>query len=448
MHTPTRSTLLVLALSAAFSGCTEYEVKARDEPSLPGDTAILEPDTPDIGVDPLDVDLGVVCGSDSTQVRISSLGTAPLTIFSISSGGAGWSIDSLPALPRELLPGETMGLEVSGGDGGGGLYIESDDPDTPLWEVPLSATLDEAPELVITTPTDGDILEPGASTDFTASVSDLGDAVEDMLVEWSSDVDGVLASSVPAADGSASFTWDSASHSSGDHVLMASVVDSCESEASDEVLICQNEGYTEENLALSTWNFEGSAQWDSGNSWVELTNTSTNQAGTAFQTSTTVDSDSIVIEFSFFVSGGSGADGISLTALDSTRMSGFVGSTGGGIGYAGLPGWSIEVDTWYNSENNDPTQGDHLSVHIDGNQTSYATWAELPEMEDGNWHDMAVTVSGSHMTVEVDGTTYIDTGIGGLSAFPAYVGFTGATGASTNYHLIDSLEVEAFVCED
>jgi hypothetical protein len=87
-------------------------------------------------------------------------------------------------------------------------------------------------------------------------------------------------------------------------------------------------------------------------------------------------------------------------------------------------------------------------VHIDGNQTSYAAWATLPEMEDGNWHDMSVSVSGSHMTIQVDGTTYIDQGIGGLSAFPAYVGFTGATGSSTNYHLIDSLEVEAFVCEE
>ena len=129
-------------------------------------------------------------------------------------------------------------------------------------------------------------------------------------------------------------------------------------------------------------------------------------------------------------------------------MSGFVGSSGGGIGYAGLPGWSIEVDTWYNGENNDPTQSDHLSVHIDGNQGAYEAWAALPEMEDGNWHDMAVSVSGTRMTIEVDGLTYIDQDISGLGAFPAYIGFTGATGSATNWHLIDALEVEAFVCDE
>ena len=161
------------------------------------------------------------------------------------------------------------------------------------------------------------------------------------------------------------------------------MIDSCDTEASDQVEICQNEGYVDDGLALSTWNFEGHATWDSTNEWVELTDTGTNRAGTAFQTSATVDSDNVVIEFSFFVSGGSGADGISLTALDSTRMTGFVGGSGGGIGYAGLPGWSIEVDTWYNSENNDPTRT--IWCSHDGNQGSYAAWAALPEMEDGNW---------------------------------------------------------------
>jgi hypothetical protein len=44
--------------------------------------------------------------------------------------------------------------------------------------------------------------------------------------------------------------------------------------------------------------------------------------------------------------------------------------------------------------------------------------------------------------------TYIDAEVPALEAFPAYVGFTAATGAATNYHLIDALEVEGFVCDD
>ncbi|MBO84095.1 MAG: hypothetical protein CL927_01955, partial [Deltaproteobacteria bacterium] len=223
--------------------------------------------------------------------------------------------------------------------------------------------------------------------------------------------------------------------------------DTCGNAVTADVVVCQNEGYLAENLDLSTWNFEGSAQWDGTNGWVELTGPTRGQSGTAFQTSTTVDSSNVQIEFDFFVSGGDGADGISITAIDSDRMTSFVGSSGGGIGYGGLPGWSIEVDTWHNAEHNDPTTADHLSLHLDGVVTAPLVWSDLPEMEDGNWHRMAVNVTGTRVTVDIDGSSYIDQDVPELTSFPAYVGFTGATGYYTNYHLIDALEVEEFVCD-
>jgi hypothetical protein len=52
------------------------------------------------------------------------------------------------------------------------------------------------------------------------------------------------------------------------------------------------------------------------------------------------------------------------------------------------------------------------------------------------------------MTIDIDGTNYVDQNVSGLTHFPAYVGFTAATGSYTNYHLIDSLQVEGFVCEE
>ena len=69
-------------------------------------------------------------------------------------------------------------------------------------------------------------------------------------------------------------------------------------------------------------------------------------------------------------------------------------------------------------------------------------------MEDGAWHSAAIAVVGNHVVVAIDGTTYMDTTIDGPIPFSAYVGFSAATGSLTNYHLIDALAVEGFVCDD
>jgi hypothetical protein len=196
---------------------------------------------------------------------------------------------------------------------------------------------------------------------------------------------------------------------------------------------------------MTTWHFEGDARWDGANGWVEITRPRDWQGGTAFQTAAAVGSGDIDIEFTFYMSGGTGADGISVTALDTRRMTSFLGSLGEGIGYAGLPGWSVEVDNYYNG-GIDPTRQDHVSVHINGDWGTPRHWAALPDMEDGHWHTMRVQVSGAHFMATIDGVTYINTLISGLTDFPAYVGFTAATGGSNNYHLIDSLEVRGTAC--
>jgi hypothetical protein len=264
---------------------------------------------------------------------------------------------------------------------------------------------------------------------------------------WNSSVDGEVSTESATSDGMALMPWNGAARTSGIHTICVDVRDSCGQTASTCTDICQNEGYTEESIDLSGWNFEGSAFWDSSNEWVELTAPVGTQAGTAFQTMSTVVSDLLEIEWEFYVSGGSGADGISLTMLDVDRMTSFVGGTGGGIGYYGLPGWSLEIDTWYNSEHSDPTALDHVSVHIDGDINTPRAWATLPEMEDSAWHVAKVEVTGPHLKFWVDEVLYIDQVIDGLVPFDAYVGFTAATGGSTNWHLIDALDVEGLICD-
>ncbi|MFN7142444.1 MAG: lectin-like domain-containing protein [Myxococcota bacterium] len=436
-----RATLLLLPLLA----CSEYTLEGeKPDPGLEEN----DPEYPQVQVQPRAVELGAVCGGvGESTVTVSNVGSAPLNVRGATVTGDAWVIGEV-TFPATLAVGDTLAIPVSGGPGSAVLTIVTDDPAKPEIEVPLSVTADAPPTATIRSPADGEVLPGSGAATFAGTVSDDVDAPEALTVAWASDVDGVLGTGPAAATGETTVSWDPAARTAGTHLVTLTATDSCGQTAESFISVCQDQGYTADDLDLATWHFEGSARWDASNGWVELTTPTYDQSGTAFQTGSTVGADNVNIAFRFYVSGGSGADGISLTALDTTRMTGFVGSTGGGIGYAGLPGWSIEVDTWYNGEYGDPTQDDHVSIHFDGQPMGPAAWAALPEMEDGAWHDMEVSVLAPHVTVTIDGVTYIDTDLAGFTAFPAYVGFTGATGGSTNAHLIDALTVTRYVCDE
>jgi len=468
-HATIRFFLIITAcsFSAACSETNLSSLKSTDEPvesveTEDVDTAVPEVDTadpppepepePEVGppmaeVSHTHLDMGIVCGDTMETVTVTSRGESALEVFDIQLDGTGWLASHLP-LPVTLEPEETLDIHLMSSEGSATLLIMTNEPDGSPIVLPLAAAADQPPYVLITSPMGGEVLSPGTDTLFEARVLDDADASDTLLIQWTSNMDGVLSTDPASLDGTATLDWSGGLRTAGDHRVELTAVDSCGNEAVTGVGFCQNEGYTEDSIDLASWHFEGSALWDTTNGWVELTGPYTNQAGTAFQTTSTVPSEAINIEFSFFVSGGSGADGISLTAIDTERMTSFVGGTGGGIGYAGLPGWSVEIDTWYNSVHNDPTSADHLSVHIDGNVDTPYAWSALPEMEDGDWHLASINVDGSHMTIAIDGVTYIDEVVSGLGSFPAYVGFTGATGAATNFHLIDALEVEGFVCDE
>ena len=440
-----------ICFAATVVACSEYELNSDEKVGEPVDTAV---ELPDISITPPEISVSGVCGSTDAEIQIANLGEGNLNITDLAILGSGWTMEEV-TLPSLIPPGAKIAFRVTGVEGVAELRIDSDDPETPTVTVPLSAAADQAPEVAITGPADASTLPVGSDVTLEAVVTDAETAPEALLLTWTSDVDGTLAAANADPHGAVATTWADG-RTDGDHTVSLSVTDSCSNTTESQITVCQQAGYTSDALDIASWHFEGGATWDSDDDWLQLTTPTTYQTGSAFATSATVPGDAVEIEFNFFIGGGTGADGISLTALNVDEMSGYLGGSGCGIGYGGgngctdgpaLPGWSIEVDTYYNSEV-DPTAEDHVAFSFDGQVGDYAAWAALPELEDTGWHTMSVTVAAPHVTVVIDGVTYIDDDLSGDFSFPAYVGFTAGTGGLTNYHLIDSLVVSEYACEE
>ena len=438
-----RSTFLGLPL---LVGCSDYNLFSEDKYASAGAM-------PELVVNPERLDVGVVCQDVDRQetISLSNVGTEVLEITAMEVMGD-WELISNPT-PISIAVGDSINIPLQVGTVDSTLVVGSNDPFNDFVQIPLDSQIDQPPTVEIVVPYDGQIVESDMS--FEALVSDDQDPTEYLMVQWTSNQDGLFSSGEARADGTVVTEWDEF-HSLGYHRIQAMVVDSCGNSAEDKVNVCQPTQYDVDALDISTWQFEGQATWDITNDWLQLTNTEHYVIGSAFSTGQEVPGGQVEIEFLFYIGDGNGADGLSLTALDVDRMTTFLGGDGCGLGYGGdafctpgpaLPGWSIEVDTYYNS-GTDPTPNDHIMFTFDGDVDNPQVWAELPEMEDTGWHTMRVLIREPYVLVEIDGVPYIDQDIVGFYGFDAYVGFTAGTGDFTNNHLIDSLVVTEQTCSD
>jgi len=450
-------TLLVL-------GCSEYALQDKEDVTAGFDTALDSADPgdatePNIAVNPASITAKEVCGTSTHDVTVTNIGDGPLRIRSASITGDGWLLDG-PALPLRINAGGSALFTATGSQGEANLTFRSTDPDQPEISVPLKATADQPPSIRIEAPMSGEVLAVDADAPLRAVVDDAEDAAETLDITWVSSEDGTLITGPAATDGTLEATWSAAGRSAATHTLTLRATDSCGQTTTEVVDICQQALSTYDELDLTDWHFEGVSYWDTSNDWLELTSPVSYSVGSAFETGHIVNGGAVEIEFMFYIGGGSGADGISLTALDTDRYDGnFLGGTGCGIGFGGglpctpgpaLPGWSIEVDTHYNNdpEGLEPTTSDHIAFYFDGNLASIQAWAALPPLEDTGWHSMRVVVEEPHLLVQIDGLDVIDTELAGLFDFNAWLGFTAGTGGYDNYHLVDSLQVTEAACEE
>ncbi|MFD7323037.1 choice-of-anchor D domain-containing protein [Streptomyces sp. NPDC059875] len=185
------------------------------------------------------------------------------------------------------------------------------------------------------------------------------------------------------------------------------------------------------------WTYNGSAAM-SGTGLV-LTTPRTYIKGAAVQ-STAVPSARLKARFTTAIGGGTGADGLAFLLLDATKATPTsLGAGGGGLGYSGLPGIAVTLDT---SRNVPDPSANFIGVATGGtaDRLRYAaTSTAVPALRTGTHVvDVSVTAAG-HLLVAIDGKQVIDIAV----TLPknVLVGFSGATGARTDNHTVRGVKV-------
>lgn len=84
-------------------------------------------------------------------------------------------------------------------------------------------TVGTPPTLTLLEPADGDIVAAGVDVRFSATVSDSEDVPTDLLIDWTSDIDGTL--SAAGADSTGSVSFRTSALSVGDHAISVTVTD-------------------------------------------------------------------------------------------------------------------------------------------------------------------------------------------------------------------------------
>ena len=174
------------------------------------------------------------------------------------------------------------------------------------------------------------------------------------------------------------------------------------------------------------WQRNGSAMF-ANTGEVDLTPNSLNMAGWASTRPCPSERCTRTSPCSFPVATATGSPSPCSPRAEPERRS-WLGFGGGGLGYSGLHGIAVTLDTYKNVPN-DPSSN-FTAIATNGSKdvlTYAATNSSIPSLVSGP-HTVDVTVSGGHIIVKIDNVQYLNTAV----ALPpnVLIGFTAATGAS------------------
>ena len=338
-------------------------------------------------------------------------------------------------------------------------------------------------KIEITVPLTSVVYEADTDITFQAKVTDTKYSLDEITVKWIFDngTPAVLDEKKADTSGVSQFTHSFSEGEATYYTITAVAVDPDNVEVSSKDLILGICTYrygkvqTFDTSELGTgWVMTKDSYHDSDatNGWLELTGNDINKQGAIYNSELKLSPGDITMKIDIRtgkpVPSGDGADGFAMTVYDADNtvsLTDYVNATrtGGCLGY-GVAGdycgsggaldvnaFHIEFDTWHNNEFGlgDPTTNNHIAINLNGNPGGHQLWKEI-DFEDYVWHNIEITTLGSKVTVKMDSNVIIDDTITDFSFRGGYIMFSGSTGASTNFHSVDNLEIvhECTVPED
>jgi hypothetical protein len=181
------------------------------------------------------------------------------------------------------------------------------------------------------------------------------------------------------------------------------------------------------------WQFQGGAVTDG--STITLTQPAQTFVGSIAAYRSSMPSEGFHVTFDGYMGGGGGADGMTFALLDADAYGGFAGSSGGGLGYSGLSGIAVTMDTFANGS--DPSSNFMgIATSGSGSDITYvATDTSVPGLRANRSYEIEYT--GGHLIVHIDGVQVFDQVIAVPSKMiPA---FTAGTGGSADEHSVSNI---------
>jgi hypothetical protein len=171
--------------------------------------------------------------------------------------------------------------------------------------------------------------------------------------------------------------------------------------------------------------------------------TSKSVAGSAFWPTAIASPTSFTATFDATVSGGTGADGLSLAFGDAGAGAKptSLGVVGSGLGWAGIPGFAVALDTHKNGT--DPS-GNFVGVATGHDAATPvnliwgATATNIPSLRTAVRHIKVAILAGT-LTVSVDGVQVISTSV--TLPKSLLVGFTAGSGGLTDLHAVSNVAI-------